>query len=224
MSENKNVFDRLDEIEQRVGKPNQTISEMIGEPFDPYFERSTVYYYEPDIRMFNREKKKLIAKHSIFVAFCLLLLIAEIAISVWVSNISVWGIVCDVALLLSAIFPLIRTLTLKNKCLAKSKWNIKNHEFYKMEDKLAQEDSHGLLWTLLLIYNILVAVGIFVVMIVDCILFDVSFYFSLVRSILVSLVIIFGLSSSSYDFNSYMFETEDSYVIYQYFSWEKHNK
>lgn len=223
MSENKTVFERLDEIEQKVDKAH-SISEQIGEDWETYFERSTVYYYEPDIRKFSREKKKLITKYSIFVALCLLLLIAEIAISVWVSNISVWSIGCDVALLLSAIIPLIRAFTLKNKCLAKSKWNMNNHEFYIMGNKLEEEDSHGLLWNLLLIYSILVAVGIFVVMIVDCILFDVSLYFSLARIILVPLVITFGLIPSSYHFNSYMFETEDSYVINQYASWEKHNK
>lgn len=60
MADNKSVFEHLDIIESKIDSSEtpKSISDMISEPFDAYFDSSTVYYYEPDERKFNRYKVK----------------------------------------------------------------------------------------------------------------------------------------------------------------------
>ena len=48
MADNKSVFEHLDIIESKIDSSEtpKSISDMISEPFDAYFDSSTVYYYE----------------------------------------------------------------------------------------------------------------------------------------------------------------------------------
>ena len=63
--EDKSVFEKLDDIQSSIDNQTEkkTISEMIGEPFDAYFESSEVYYYEPNERKFNKWKKEKLKKY-----------------------------------------------------------------------------------------------------------------------------------------------------------------
>lgn len=61
MAENKSVIEHLEDIEESLKTKeykSQTISDMIGEPFDSYMDSSTIYFFEQDERKFNKHKKK----------------------------------------------------------------------------------------------------------------------------------------------------------------------
>lgn len=66
MADSKSVIEHLEDIEEQLKSKESeqvTISSLIGEPFDPYFDSSTIYYYESDERRFDKHKQRQITKH-----------------------------------------------------------------------------------------------------------------------------------------------------------------
>lgn len=233
MAENKSVIEHLEDIEESL-KPKeykpQTISDMIGEPFDPYMDSSTVYYFEPDERKFNKHKKKQCNSLTILAVVYLLPLLEHLILSFIFKTNLFWLFMGDLLLLLCPIFYLIYGFKQKSKKIANSKWNLKNHVFYKYEDKLGSEDNKGLLAKLLLVYKI-ISLLLFALSAVPILL---GGYDDTLKAIIGRGKYIFALAAilplhinmsfSYYRYPAYIFDNEKSYVLYQYGTWKKFEK
>lgn len=227
MSEERSVVQRLEDIENNQQQKN--INEQIGEPFDKYLEKSTVYYYEPDERRFNRHKKKTIVKNFILLFIGVLVLISDFVLAGFEIDLGWYHYCFDIVFTLCMVIPLVCVLKSKNKQLEKSVFNIKNHSFYLVDKMLCDEYSNGLIWIIYTVVRILVTIAMgvvgFYVFItqLDYAGFNAGLIFG--KAIVYSMIMFIAFSSDEYWFQSYIFDTDDSYVImHSWRHWEKIKK
>jgi len=232
----RNVFERLDDIENKIPsfqyeKP-RPISEAIGRPFADYLKDATVYGIEDDLRKFKRTIKKQRTRPIVRLSILLLILIFDL-ISLILNKQLEWLLV--IATTLSLVSPLLVLITLskqKNKQPMQSFWNVENTELYLANDgdhkKIVREESKGAIFYLVLIFNIVsIVVSFFGVMWYFIVSFQTTVNSALcwIGSILGYIAalsnIIFARVEKPYYYFNYIIETEDSYVTYPHIDYFK---
>ena len=232
----RNVFERLDDIENKIPsfqyeKP-KPISEVIGRPFADYLKDATVYGIEDDLRKFKRTIKKQRTRPIVRISILLLILIFDL-ISLILNKQLEWLLV--IATTLSLVSPLLVLITLskqKNKQPMQSFWNVENTELYLVNDgdhkKIVREESKGAIFYLVLVFNIVsIVVSFFGVMWYFIASFQTTVNSALcwIGSILGYIAalsnIIFARVEKPYYYFNYIIETEDSYVTYPYIDYFK---
>ncbi len=228
----RSVIDRLDDIEETVKKDEEpkSISDMIGEDFGEYLKTSTLYYYEPDERKFNNHIKKQKSRLIIYILFISIALIVDLICSFWANRLWIYFYLSDFLLILTPIFYLIYTLKQKNKQIAYSKWNLKNHEFYTYENKIGEESSKGRIHYFLLSYKIITFVlfvaSFFTMFINGKFTDEVTIVFA-IRTVCGSFIlgVYLPLSYSEYYYSYYIFDNKNSYVVKDaHWNFTKYNK
>ena len=232
MARFKSVNSKLDEIIENQNREPLTISQQIGEKFDPYFKRSTVYYYENDTRLFNSWKKQAMKISLISLTVAFLFLLASILFGAF-SRFNPPLVIASSFSFLLTLFCFIYNLKLKEKVLGKNKYNIQNIEFYFFEDTLRWEKSKGKIVTFLSIAKIITAaiyIGAFVFALIDYLNgkalsseYIISFFSSL-AIVMIAPTVLLGCSPKWYYDYSIVFDTEKSYVIFDWHSFKKINK
>lgn len=132
---NKNVIQYLEDIESNVA--NKSISEQIGENFMKYLNNASVYYYESDLRKFNKEKKNSIYL-SITILFGIFILLLINIILDLKGN---FYIILYLLMMLYKIIDLILIIKTPNKRFASSNFNKEKIKFYEHNDILKTETS-----------------------------------------------------------------------------------
>jgi len=232
----RNVFERLDDIENKIPsfqyeKP-RPISEAIGRPFADYLKDATVYGIEDDLRKFKRTIKKQRTRPIVRLSILLLILIFDL-ISLILNKQLEWLLV--IATTLSLVSPLLVLITLskqKNKQPMQSFWNVENTELYLVNDgdhkKIVREESKGAIFYLLLVFNIVsIVVSLSGVMWYFIASMQTSTNGALcwIGSILGYLIVLANIITvrveKPYYYFNYIIETEDSYVTYPYIDYFK---
>lgn len=237
MSENKTVIEHLEDIKKALEpkkaprfKPYKepTISDLIGEPFDPYFDSSTIYCYEPDERRFRNYKTEKCRKIFLMFLISLIPLIAHILLSILFNQILYWCLIGDIILLLPSIFCFIYGVNQKNKKLANSKWNMENHNFYKYKDKLSLETKKGTIAYLLTCLKIF-CICIFIVLLL------IPLFQTYEESLMVTFLVTDGLllgflpipaliHFNDYEYSSFIFDNAETYLLFEQNTWKKFKK
>lgn len=229
MADNKSVFDHLEEIEERL-KPKDdakvTISSLIGEPFDPYFESSTIYYYEEDERKFNKHRKSQITKLFVMLFIWLIPFAFHLALAIVYNEYHIMNLVAEFLFASPTVVYLIYGFNQKRKKIANSKFNMRNHVFYKYEDKLGQEDERGLFSKAMIIYKSLALLFLLVTVLVFVFGNETSalkeYYTWSYLYYLMTISLYFLLTAySDYYYSSYIFDNKESYVLYEHGTWKK---
>jgi len=158
MRNDKSVVEYLSDIEEKLNSPfkQKSVSEMIDEPFDKYLETSTVYYYEPDERKFNKYRKRGITILVAMIFVCLFPLIAHIIISTVQQVIYPLIYVIDILLVICPLIDLIYVVKQTNKKKTESKWNLINQHYYIYENKLTYENNITIFAKMLFVYKIII--------------------------------------------------------------------
>ena len=156
MADSKSVIEHLEDIEEQLKSKESeqvTISSLIGEPFAPYFDSSTIYYYESDERRFDKHKQRQITKIIISLIALLVPFALDIALSVITGEYQVFNLIADLIYVSPAVGYLVYALKQKRKKLANSKWNIRNHVFYKYENKLGEDNEKGTFAKIMIVWK-----------------------------------------------------------------------
>lgn len=107
---------------------------------------------------------------------------------------------------------------------------MKNHVFYKYEDKLGSEDNKGLLAKLLLAYKtislLMFALSALAILLgnYDDTLKQIIGWGKYIFAFVIILPLHINMSYSDYFYPAYIFDNEKSYVLYQYGTWRKVEK
>lgn len=235
MADSKSVIEHLEDIEEQLKSKESeqvTISSLIGEPFDPYFDSSTIYYYESDERRFDKHKQRQITKIIISLIALLVPFALDIALSVITGEYQVFNLIADLIYVSPAVGYLVYALKQKRKKLANSKWNIRNHVFYKYENKLGEDNEKGTFAKIMIAWKAIgaafasAAVVLSFLTLIGGDLSDVAWLYFISCSYLAMTISIY-FSLVKYDefyFRSYIFDNKDSYVLYEHGDWKKISK
>lgn len=229
LKDDRTVFERLDDIENKIPTFEQSeprpISEIIGRPFSDYLNDATVYGIEDDLRKFN--KKIIKQKTMTIVWMSILILVLAFDIISWVVNKQLEWLLAIATLLtlIPYVFVLITLSKQKNKQPMRSFWNVKNTELYITYDgdhkKIAKEESNGAIFYVLLISKIIALVvsfgGVFWYFIasMQTTANGALHWIGYVLGYATALTNLISIRvDKPYYFFNYIIEVEDSYVTY----------
>lgn len=77
----------------------------------------------------------------------------DIALSVITGEYQVFNLIADLIYVSPAVGYLVYALKQKRKKLANSKWNIRNHVFYKYENKLGEDNEKGTFAKIMIVWK-----------------------------------------------------------------------
>ena len=232
MADNKSVFDHLEEIEDRLKPKDEapvTISSLMGELFDPYFDSSTIYFYEEDERKFNKHKKSQITKLFIMLIIWLIPFVFPLSLAFVYNEYHAMNLVADFLFSSPTIVYMVYGFNQKRKKLANSKFNIRNHIFYKYENKLGEENERGLFSKIMITYKFLVAIFLLAAALVFAFGNDAGalkeyYTWSYLYYLIMISLYITSTTYHDYYYLSYIFDNKESYILYEHGTWKKISK
>ena len=229
MENNRNVFQKLDDIKKAIEEINDkdsqrkvTISEMVGVPFEEYMNTSTLYFYEPDERKFQKQRKKEIKASVILLSIYLIFVIFHIILMILRNDIDLLLCLVDGLLLILPVLKLIYGITQKSKKTAKSKWNRINFEFYSCEGKLAHNIETGIIQKVFTICRIIAILSIPILSI--WLIINSKQRFLEVLSLFALLPLSSRLNLMFYNYPMYIFDKKESYIITDLEEWKRIEK
>lgn len=218
----RNVIDRLQSIEDSLNHSEKSISEQIEEDFVEYFNESTVYYYEDDVRKFDyfiKKQKTLLLKNLIL---CLIWLVFNIISSIYIKKIIPLIFVIQILFFLELIFCYIFLRKQKPKKLSFSNFNIKNITFYIFNNSLNFEHSQGTIHKVFIIFKSFVVIFSLISFVFTSIKHHnyLLFFFNIIFSNFLSKLFI----NKEYTYQKFIFENSNSYIVTDLNSWKKYTK
>ena len=216
---NKSVIQYLEGIESNVS--NKSISEQIGEDFRKYLNNASVYYYESDLRKFNKKKKKSIYSSIIILSVIFILLLINIIVCLNGKHFDFF-VLFYLFMMLCKIFDLILIIKTPNKRLASSNFNKTKIKFYEHNNKLEEETTSSFIFIGFRVVSVLLYLGslfVFIITLNDNLavaLFNFMAIFFLARF---TIPVSFNIK-----YSEYIFELDDSYVVTDLIEWKKYDK
>lgn len=215
----KSIIQYLEGIESSVS--NKSISAQIGEDFRKYLNNASVYYYESDLRKFNKKKKKSIYSSIIILSVIFILLLINIIVCLNEKYFDFF-VLFYLFMMLCKIFDLILIIKTPNKRLASSNFNKTKIKFYEHNNKLEEETTSSFIFISFCVVSILLLLGSFFVLITNL---KYNYVGSIYNFIAIFFLARFTIPVSfNIKYSEYIFELDDSYVVTDLREWKKYDK
>ena len=165
----RSVIERLDDIEKKIPSFNfgfkkpVSISEIIGQPFEEYLKKATLFGFEEDVRKFKKAHKKERTIPIVLLSILFPILVFSVVSFIILQRLEWLLVLASVVAMISPILSLVTLANQKNKQKMPSFWNYRNKNLYVVNKKsgksLVMEEETGAIAKLLLICRIIAIIA-----------------------------------------------------------------